>query len=432
MGLRNRLCPRDNARPRARERRHPTSSTSTSRTIAQPPPAARVARKRPVSCEQRAARVLQSSRPSRSGGNARTPESRSSSDIPGAEARFRSADRTSKRVRRGKEGLASPRPAPIGWQAGCTPNDLTTTAPCRAPRHACGRVRRRGRETRSSHDLGNAKRSVRVSDHAHDADDPASPGRDARQAPRASEAGRGAADGIALARQVDVQLRRRVGLVRFRELALHQPEGAGVDENLSDQWFEGYVKPALSATYTLASSSEIYGKVSAVGERTYGSVPAAFGEDVSSFGPEDLSIGWRSGKALTMGENALDFVIGRTQYQLGHGLSALGRCGRGRHPRRVLDQRAQGLRVCGHRPLSAGTAQGRGLLPRQGRAPGERQRQPSVGHQLRVQRRREHDVRRHLHEVVRRCRDRSGPRRAERVQPARLHRSSQEHARSVV
>jgi len=39
-----------------------------------------------------------------------------------------------------------------------------------------------------------------------------------------------------------------------------------VPENLSDQWFEGYVKPALSATYKLRSSSEIYGKVSVVGE----------------------------------------------------------------------------------------------------------------------------------------------------------------------
>jgi Alginate export len=98
------------------------------------------------------------------------------------------------------------------------------------------------------------------------------------------------------------------------------PKEPGVDENLSDQWFEGYVKPALSATYTLASTSEIYGKVSAVGERTYGSIPSAFGTDVSSFGPEDLSIGWRSGQSLEgLGENALDVVIGRTQYRLGHG-----------------------------------------------------------------------------------------------------------------
>ena len=37
------------------------------------------------------------------------------------------------------------------------------------------------------------------------------------------------------------------------------------------------------------------GEISGVGERTYGSVPAAFGEDVSSFQVEDLSIGWRSG-----------------------------------------------------------------------------------------------------------------------------------------
>jgi hypothetical protein len=90
-------------------------------------------------------------------------------------------------------------------------------------------------------------------------------------------------------------------------------------ENLSDQWFEGYLKPALSGTYTYQSSSQVYGKVSAVGERTYGSVPAAFGEDVSSFQAEDLYVGWRSGKSLTVGENALDFSIGRAPFRLGHG-----------------------------------------------------------------------------------------------------------------
>ena len=109
------------------------------------------------------------------------------------------------------------------------------------------------------------------------------------------------------------------GSFGFANSLFNNPKEPGVEENLSDQWFEGYVKPALSATYRLASSSELYGKVSAVGERTYGSVPDAFGQDVSSFGPEDLFIGWRSGKALTVGENALDFTIGRSQYQLGHG-----------------------------------------------------------------------------------------------------------------
>jgi hypothetical protein len=98
------------------------------------------------------------------------------------------------------------------------------------------------------------------------------------------------------------------------------PKEPGTDENLSDQWFEGFVKPALSAEYTLESSSVLYGKISAVGERTYGSVPEAFGEDVSSFGPEDLSIGWRSGDALPgLGSNALDLVVGRAPYRLGHG-----------------------------------------------------------------------------------------------------------------
>ena len=68
------------------------------------------------------------------------------------------------------------------------------------------------------------------------------------------------------------------GTFGFANSLFDNPKEPGVDENLSDQWFEGYVKPALSGTYTLASSSEIYGKVSAVGERTYGSVPAAFGD----------------------------------------------------------------------------------------------------------------------------------------------------------
>jgi len=95
----------------------------------------------------------------------------------------------------------------------------------------------------------------------------------------------------------------------------------GVAENLSDQWFEGYVKPALSGVFTFKSSSEIYGKLSAVGERTYGSVPATVGEDVSSFGAEDLAIGWRSGTSIEkLGENGLDVVVGRAPYELGHGM----------------------------------------------------------------------------------------------------------------
>jgi hypothetical protein len=93
-----------------------------------------------------------------------------------------------------------------------------------------------------------------------------------------------------------------------------------VVERLSDQWFEGMVKPALSGTFRLANASEVYGRISAVGERTYGAAPRFIGGDVSSFGAEDLAIGWRSGTAVGGGENVLDFVIGRAQYRLGHGL----------------------------------------------------------------------------------------------------------------
>ena len=109
------------------------------------------------------------------------------------------------------------------------------------------------------------------------------------------------------------------GTFGFANSLYDNPKDPGVEENLSDQWFEGYVRPALSAAYTLSSSGEVYGKVSVVGERTYGSVPDLYDRDVSSFGPEDLYIGWRSGKSLTIGENALDFRLGRAQYQLGHG-----------------------------------------------------------------------------------------------------------------
>ncbi|HVH55682.1 MAG TPA: hypothetical protein VM791_05490 [Vicinamibacterales bacterium] len=110
------------------------------------------------------------------------------------------------------------------------------------------------------------------------------------------------------------------GTFGFANSLFINPREPGVEENLSDQWFEGYVKAALSAVYALDSSGALYGKASVVGERTYGSVPAQFGHDVSSFGPEDLYLGWRSGNSLPgLGDNVVDVTIGRSQYQLGHG-----------------------------------------------------------------------------------------------------------------
>jgi hypothetical protein len=94
-----------------------------------------------------------------------------------------------------------------------------------------------------------------------------------------------------------------------------RPDPSG---NLSDNWFEGYIKPALSASFALGQS-ELYGKVSGVGERTYGAPPSLVGESASSFKQEDLYIGWRSGTSLSSSENLLDFTVGRAPYTIGHG-----------------------------------------------------------------------------------------------------------------
>ncbi len=95
-----------------------------------------------------------------------------------------------------------------------------------------------------------------------------------------------------------------------------QPSG-----DLSDNWFEAAAKPALTGTFTSSKSWQLHGKLSAVGERTFGTPPGVVGESASSFKVEDLYLGWRSGKALgTLGEDALELTVGRAQYQLGHGM----------------------------------------------------------------------------------------------------------------
>ena len=94
-----------------------------------------------------------------------------------------------------------------------------------------------------------------------------------------------------------------------------RPDPSG---DLSDNWAESYLKPALSGTYGLGTGA-LYGKVSAVGERTFAAPPTLVGNEASSFQVEDLYVGWRSGTALDIGENALDFTVGRTQYKIGTG-----------------------------------------------------------------------------------------------------------------
>jgi hypothetical protein len=90
--------------------------------------------------------------------------------------------------------------------------------------------------------------------------------------------------------------------------------------NLGDNWFEGSLKGGVAGTYTMRNAWQVVGRLSAVGERTYGAAPTLVGEDASSFEPEDLAIGLRSGKALArLGENAIELTVGRAPFQLGNG-----------------------------------------------------------------------------------------------------------------
>ncbi len=111
------------------------------------------------------------------------------------------------------------------------------------------------------------------------------------------------------------------GAFGFNNSLYTNPKPDSPSGDLSDNWFEGSIKPALGAQYTMSNSSQIYGKVSAVGERTYGSSPSLVGGDEASFDVDELYVGWRSGTSLgDLGENALDFTVGRAQYKLGHGM----------------------------------------------------------------------------------------------------------------
>lgn len=93
-----------------------------------------------------------------------------------------------------------------------------------------------------------------------------------------------------------------------------RPDPSG---NLGDNWAESYIKPAISGDYALGGG-QIYAKLSAVGERTFATPPSLVGAKASSFQVEDAYVGWRSGKSLGIGENALDFTVGRSQYTIGH------------------------------------------------------------------------------------------------------------------
>jgi len=91
------------------------------------------------------------------------------------------------------------------------------------------------------------------------------------------------------------------------------PAGTGAN------WAEGYVKPSISAVLP-TGKSELYGALAVVGERTFAAPPPLVGSEASSYGLENLYIGWRSGKSLSIGENAIDISLGMEPFKLGQGL----------------------------------------------------------------------------------------------------------------
>jgi hypothetical protein len=89
--------------------------------------------------------------------------------------------------------------------------------------------------------------------------------------------------------------------------------------NLSDNWMESFIKPAISGSWAM-KKGELYGKLSAVGERTYYAPPPLVGSEASSFQADDAYLGWRSGKSMGSSENMVDLTVGRAPYKLGHGM----------------------------------------------------------------------------------------------------------------
>jgi len=148
------------------------------------------------------------------------------------------------------------------------------------------------------------------------ADEQPPPEKPATAQPEASSFGLPSLSGLDWKFHLDVSW----GMFGFHNALYTNPKPGEPSGILGDHWFEGAAKPGLSATYTASSSWQIFGKISAAGERTFGAPPSAVGEAASSFKVDDLYIGWRSGKLLGgLGENALEFTVGRAPFQLGHG-----------------------------------------------------------------------------------------------------------------
>lgn len=127
--------------------------------------------------------------------------------------------------------------------------------------------------------------------------------------------------GISLGADWTLNLDAAWGFFGFGDSLYTNPKPDDISGDLSDNWVEGSLKAGITGVHELKNSSQVYGKLSAAGERTHSNAPSLVGGDESSFDAEDIYIGWRSGNSLpTLGENALDFTLGRAPYKIGHGM----------------------------------------------------------------------------------------------------------------
>ncbi len=139
-----------------------------------------------------------------------------------------------------------------------------------------------------------------------------------------------------------------------------RPDPSG---DLGDDWVESFAKPALSAEYALRTGT-LYGAASVVGERTFAAPPSIVGEDASSFQVEDMYIGWKSGKALSIGEDALDLRVGRSQYRIGQGFLLWDGGGEGGSRGGFWSNARKAWEFAGIARFKPKTQHARGILPR--------------------------------------------------------------------
>lgn len=137
---------------------------------------------------------------------------------------------------------------------------------------------------------------------------------------RAADAGKQPPPGLPPGIEWEFDLDATLGAYGFANSLYTNPRPDDISGDLGDNWMEGTLKAGVRGSNTLGNGSKVYGSISAIGERTFSSPPPVVGETASSFGAEDLYLGWKSGTSLGLGEDVLDFTVGRSRYRLGHGM----------------------------------------------------------------------------------------------------------------